>query len=385
MANNPHDRDMPRTKLDKPTTAKPSSQNEPPRLIPTLQELIEATDLDMDDAIHFQVISAGGDVSFLTAVQRTHYYRYVCRMMGLDYRGRPFDYYSTPIKENNVVVGYRVVLYPNIGCAAQLRELHGVDIRLVSEKCQAMLNGTIYQVVAEARMGDRTLEASAYAPIVSDYDGKALKPGAIATLLKKLESAAYRRATLAICGQKYWADVIEDNEENSPNRIGPEFYDPSEDVLEGSQSYWQPADYTSPPTSPGPSAANESPAPLPSPLLPSPPALATEWNPNLSAQDRFRNLRQWTGLDLAEVVKIASTFRLPTIYTKLKPEQAIALRDKMFIAWGMSQGVYSNEWHAIKSFEKAEQEGIDLKNDLAVWQWWHQKVNSKTTQVEINP
>jgi hypothetical protein len=89
-------------------------------------------------------------------------------------------------------------MYPNAIAASQLRDSRNVSTRIVDEKI--MLDGEIYSVTVEAKMGTRTEQATGKVGIKTDNWGKALNGDAKAKAMKRAETQARRRATLAIVG-----------------------------------------------------------------------------------------------------------------------------------------------------------------------------------------
>ena len=140
-------------------------------------------------------IVQSGDLSFLSESDRLVYYFAYCRQLGLNPLSRPFDYIQDKGK---------IALYPNAQAASQLRDKRNVSTRILKEEC--LLNGEIYSVLVEARIGDRTEQATGKVSLAGlDGRGKA-------TAMKKAETQARRRATLAIVG----LDAIGDESNRAP-------------------------------------------------------------------------------------------------------------------------------------------------------------------------
>ena len=128
-------------------------------------------------------IIQSGDLTYLSESDRLVYYFAYCRQLGLNPLSRPFDYIQDKGK---------ISLYPNAQAASQLRAKRNVSTRILKEEC--LLNGEIYSVLVEARIGDRTEQATGKVSLTGlDGRGKA-------TAMKKAETQARRRATLAIVG-----------------------------------------------------------------------------------------------------------------------------------------------------------------------------------------
>lgn len=128
-------------------------------------------------------IVQSGDLTYLSESDRLVYYFAYCRQLGLNPLSRPFDYIQDKGK---------IALYPNAQAASQLRDKRNVSTRILKEEC--LLNGEIYSVLVEARIGDRTEQATGKVSLTG-LDGKGK-----ATAMKKAETQARRRATLAIVG-----------------------------------------------------------------------------------------------------------------------------------------------------------------------------------------
>jgi hypothetical protein len=123
-----------------------------------------------------------GDLSNLTPKQRTVYYVEVCKSVGLNPLTKPFDYLKLNGKE---------ILYATRACTDQLRQIHGVSLRVTSRETI----GDVYVVTAQAT--DRTGRVDESTGAVPTG---ALKGEALANALMKAETKAKRRVTLSICG-----------------------------------------------------------------------------------------------------------------------------------------------------------------------------------------
>lgn len=151
-------------------------------------------------------IITNGDLSVLTAVERVKYYVQLCQHLGLNPITKPFDY----IQEKG-----RLTIYVNQTGAAQLRNLHSINIRITSRE---VIDG-MYIVTAESTTPSGRIEEST--GIVS-IDG--LDPKAKANAMMKAETKAKRRATLSICGLGWMSD------DESGQTMKAEVYDPPLDV-----------------------------------------------------------------------------------------------------------------------------------------------------------
>lgn len=146
-------------------------------------------------------IVQSGDLAMLPESDRLIYYFSYCRQLGLNPLSRPFDY----ITEVNDKTGKtKITLYPNAQGASQLRDKRNVSTRIIKE--EVLLNGDIYSVLVEAKIGDRTEQATGKVSL-SGLSGKHK-----ANAMKKAETQARRRATLAIVG----LDAIGDEDHKAP-------------------------------------------------------------------------------------------------------------------------------------------------------------------------
>jgi hypothetical protein len=144
-----------------------------------------------------------------TAVERKLYYLEMCRAYQFDPLSFPFDYIESEGK---------LKLYINSVGASQLRDRFEISISIKSREYYE----DMWIVTALARKGNRTEEATGAASVVDKY-GKT-SPDRKANALKKAETQARRRATLAISGFG-WDD------EESGNIIKASLYDPPEDII----------------------------------------------------------------------------------------------------------------------------------------------------------
>ena len=156
-----------------------------------------------------------GDLSHMSDEVRIAYYVATCRSLGLNPLTKPFQ----ALKNDDG----KVTLYPDKGCAEQLRKLHRVSIRVVDRQ----VLDDLYIVTVRATTPDgREEESQGIVPIAKakgiwedyEYHGqpkRRFKPAydaegqeitvrlsgtERATALMKAETKAKRRVTLAICG-----------------------------------------------------------------------------------------------------------------------------------------------------------------------------------------
>lgn len=124
----------------------------------------------------------GGDLSKLTAEQKTVYYVKVCESVGLNQYTRPFQFMKFQGKE---------ILYADKGCAEQLRAIHGISI----ESLVGAQVGDLYIVTAKARAKDGRVDQALGAVSIKGLSGEAL-----ANAMMKSETKAKRRVTLSMEG-----------------------------------------------------------------------------------------------------------------------------------------------------------------------------------------
>jgi len=137
---------------------------------------------DLSEELLAKIVQSG-DLAMLSESDRLIYYFTYCRQLGLNPLSKPFDYIQDKGK---------ISLYPNAIAASQLRDKRNVSTRIIKEEC--LLNGEIFSVLVEASIGDRTEQATGKISLTG-LDGKAK-----ATAMKRAETQARRRATLAIVG-----------------------------------------------------------------------------------------------------------------------------------------------------------------------------------------
>jgi hypothetical protein len=153
-----------------------------------------------------------GDLSQMTDEVRIAYYIATCRSVGLNPLTKPFQ----ALKGDDG----KVTLYPDKGCAEQLRKLHRVSVQVVGRE----FLDDLYVVTVRASLPDgrqeeaqgavpmakakgtweQTREGKRYFRTVVDSDGKEvtipLTVAERAAGIMRAETKAKRRVTLAICG-----------------------------------------------------------------------------------------------------------------------------------------------------------------------------------------
>jgi len=130
----------------------------------------------------FDKVVIQGDLSKLTAAEKTAYYLDVCNALGLNPVTRPFDYIKLQGKET---------LYARKDATEQLRSLRKISISEIETK----IVNDIYIVIAHANTADGRADIASGAVSIKGLSGDAL-----ANALMKAETKAKRRATLSIAG-----------------------------------------------------------------------------------------------------------------------------------------------------------------------------------------
>lgn len=125
---------------------------------------------------------AQGDISPMTPVQRLGYMRSMCKLLGISMLGQPFDF----IKFDG-----KVQMFANAKCAAQLRAVYKISIKIIS--CER-IDG-LYVTNVEAVTGKGRSDADIGAINIKGLSGKALE-----NAMMKGVTKAKRRVTLSLCG-----------------------------------------------------------------------------------------------------------------------------------------------------------------------------------------
>ena len=141
--------------------------------------IVPLTDMQAIDQI---VVS--GDLSRLTPEQRVSYVHQVCQSLGLNPATRPFSFQQFQ---------GRLVMYATKDASEQLRQIHGVSVRITGRITDT--EGGVYTVTVRGvdKQGRRD-EASGSVSIAN------LKGVDLANAMMKAETKAKRRLTLSICG-----------------------------------------------------------------------------------------------------------------------------------------------------------------------------------------
>jgi hypothetical protein len=123
-----------------------------------------------------------GDLSKLTAQERSSYYLKVCESLGLNHLTQPFAY---------ITLNNKLTLYVKRDATEQLRRKHKVSVTISSRE----LVGDVYVVTARATMPDGRTDESVGAVSVAGKKGDDL-----ANCYMRAETKSKRRVTLSIVG-----------------------------------------------------------------------------------------------------------------------------------------------------------------------------------------
>jgi hypothetical protein len=196
------------------------------------ESLVPLRDTEPSTAIKKALIA--GDLSSLSTEDRVIYYHLKCKSLGLNPLSRPFAY---------LMLNGKLVLYALKDCKEQLRKIHGVSLKIISQRREGNLYLT--HVQATDREG-RTDEDMGYADLSKAKNGDDLGNAMLRSITK-----AKSRATLSICG----LGILDESEVDSV---------PGANVDEESQQGLPAGDDTAVETIPGvkrSSRAEEAPAP----------------------------------------------------------------------------------------------------------------------------
>lgn len=134
-----------------------------------------------------------GNLAGLSDQQRLVYYEKFCAYLGLDPITRPFDIITTFENGPNGPIE-KTILYANAGCSAQLAEKREITYGEPKTEYDDRLGVVMISVQAIAKGGMRSCWRRGVAHVAGSK-GKWLENS-----IKKAETQAHRRATLALCG-----------------------------------------------------------------------------------------------------------------------------------------------------------------------------------------
>lgn len=123
-----------------------------------------------------------GDLSKMTPVRRTEYYKKFCEALGLNPLTQPFQILN---------LSGKVRMYATKDCTEQLRKIHGVSITSVTSQ---EIRG-VFIATASAQDREGRTDSATGAVTIDRLVGDNL-----ANALMKAETKAKRRVTLSICG-----------------------------------------------------------------------------------------------------------------------------------------------------------------------------------------
>lgn len=129
-----------------------------------------------------EAVLLAGDLSKLTAQERTQYLMQTCASLGLNPLTKPFDY---------IRLSGREVLYATKGCADQLRSNRRISLEITDRK----VVGDLMVVTVRATTPDGRHDEDMAAVSIKGLAGEALS-----NAMMKCTSKAKRRVTLSICG-----------------------------------------------------------------------------------------------------------------------------------------------------------------------------------------
>jgi len=145
------------------------------------------------DPAMLEKVLVEGNLEALSPTERLQYYDAVCKSVGLNPLGKPFDY----IRLSN-----KLQLYAKKEATDQLRFKHHISVRFTAREWM----GEAYVVTAQASMPDGRTDESTGAVWMQGLKGEAYSNN-----LMKAETKAKRRVTLSIAG----LGMLDDSETDS--------------------------------------------------------------------------------------------------------------------------------------------------------------------------
>lgn len=138
-------------------------------------------------------IALTGNLADLSPANRMAYYERYCKHLGLDPITRPFDLLTT-FEENGA---QKTILYANASCSAQLADKREVTYGKPELEYNEKLGLLTVRVQAMIGLSPGAIR-SCWRSGVAHIEG--LKGRRLENAIKKAETQAHRRATLALCG-----------------------------------------------------------------------------------------------------------------------------------------------------------------------------------------
>jgi hypothetical protein len=135
-----------------------------------------------DAAEIMERVLLAGDLSKLSADERTRYFMATCQSLGLNPLTKPLDY---------IRLSGREVLYATKGCADQLRKIHRISLEITDRK----ISGDLMVVTVRATTPDGRVDEDMGVIPIKGLQGEALSNAMLKALTK-----GKRRVTLSICG-----------------------------------------------------------------------------------------------------------------------------------------------------------------------------------------
>jgi len=173
-------------------------------------EITKTEIVNSPQASQLENVLVNGDLSKLTAEQRTSYYMKVCESVGLNPLTKPFEY---------ITLNGKLQLYALRTATDQLRKVHNVSINITGRQT---IDG-VYVVTAKAKLGEREDESTGAVATQN------LKGDALANAYLKAETKAKRRVTLSICG----LGVLDETEVETIKEVGPKQVTPPPEKKNG--------------------------------------------------------------------------------------------------------------------------------------------------------
>lgn len=129
-----------------------------------------------------------GDLGTLSDEEKLAYYQAICESVGLNPLSKPFEF---------TVIRGKLALFANAGCAAQLRQLHGISVTDLRREFITDAGLLLVMVHVQDKTG-RTDVATGVVPFAANAGEVNVQDRANAIMAA--ETKAKRRATLSLCG-----------------------------------------------------------------------------------------------------------------------------------------------------------------------------------------
>ena len=159
-----------------------------------------------------EAVLLGGDLRNLSPAQAVEYMLTVCKSLGLNPLTKPFEFLDLSGKR---------VLYARKDCTEQLRQIHGVSVRIVAREVVE----DVYVVTAQA-----TNKAGRCDESIGAVNIKGLTGEVKANALMKAETKAKRRVTLSISGLGMLDETEVDSVPGAQRVAMPEYTPPAKEA-----------------------------------------------------------------------------------------------------------------------------------------------------------